>query len=288
MEIKDLEMRIEKKQADIEKVNRSINKFITKNNFSEADQEFARTRNWKEISKYAEDKWPRDFSKGIDFDDLHRRYDTLADYTTQLQKYQNQLAMLKAKADKETSTEKIPVIVQFLENWKADVIKYVEDNVVWVDRYYEADSKVTDLHNNRWHLISSGKMTEEELKAAYKQASYDRKVCKANINPITDTVTWRKNGETHIDYDRLNNILDKDVNNKYWTMVNKVTDITGEITDATGLRIAGDGNLNGIIVGVNGKAKLETVLAGGYNQGVIVNVRHGQILHYRLLVHPVK
>ena len=66
------------------------------------------------------------------------------------------------------------------------------------------------------------------------------------------------------------------------------TKITGNITDATGLFIDPKGNINGIIIGDMGKARLNTVYAGGYNDDIIVNERHGQVLHFRTLVHKVK
>lgn len=282
MERKDLELRIEKKQADIEKTKRSINKFIAKNNFTDGDQEVAKNATWKEIRDYYRE-WS--YPKQTDFDDLARRYHTLEDQNVTLQKYLNQLEVIRSQEDRESTTEKIPVIVEFLGNWKQDVIKFVEDNTHYVDEYYSFSHEYTEMYNNRWYLIRSGEMSEEELKQALNDLSRKEKRAKQSVSQLTFMVYSYKKG---IDYTKLNEILDKDVQSKYWTMVNKVTSITGEITDASRLRIAGDGNLNGIIVGTKGKAKLETVLAGGYNQGVIVNVKHGQILHYRLLVHEVK
>ena len=297
MEIKDLEARIEKKIADIEKTERSINKFITKNNFSTEDIEYAKENGWKEVRRYAEANFPlRDDSgnyieanywKQVDFEDLKRRYSTLSEQNAQLQKYQNQLTMMKAREEGRASTERVPVIVEFLENWKNDVIKFIERDVDKVEKYYEIDHEMTELFNSRFYLIRSGEMTEDEWRQKYDEAKKRRNQYKSMISSLTWTV-YDRSSDSHVNYTELNKILDKDVESKYWSMVNKVTDITGEIVDARGLRIAGDGNLNGIIIGKDGKAKLETILAGGYNQGIIVNVKHGQILHFRVLVHEVK
>lgn len=297
MEIKDLEARIEKKIADIEKTERSINKFITKNNFSTEDIEYAKENGWKEVRRYAEANFPlRDDSgnyieanywKQVDFEDLKRRYGTLSEQNAQLQKYQNQLTMMKAREEGRASTKRVPVIVEFLENWKNDVIKFIERDVDKVEKYYEIDHEMTELFNSRFYLIRSGEMTEDEWHQKYDEAKKRRNQYKSMISSLTWTV-YDRSSDSHVNYTELNKILDKEVENKYWSMVNKVTDITGEIVDARGLRIAGDGNLNGIIIGKDGKAKLETILAGGYNQGIIVNVKHGQILHFRVLVHEVK
>ena len=107
------------------------------------------------------------------------------------------------------------------------------------------------------------------------------------VNPLTREVYDRK-AENLVNEEELEKILSKEVELKYWNMINKVTPITGEITDASLLKIAPDGNINGILIGNKGKARLETIYAGGINEGVIVNVKHGQCLHFRLLCNELK
>lgn len=62
-------------------------------------------------------------------------------------------------------------------------------------------------------------------------------------------------------------------------MYNRIRDITGEVTEWNGIRLE-QGNafpvLTGLVIGKNGRARIETVLAGGYNI---------QRLHIRTLVH---
>lgn len=297
MEIKDLEARVEKKQADVEKTKRIIDKYIAANNFSEEDQEVARTASYREAGEYAAANWPgrwepnggkhQDPDKRIDFDNLCTKYCTLAEQETTLLKYQNQLAMMKAREEERSNTERVPVILEFLENWKNDVIEFVEEDVNNITKYYELEHESCDFHNNRYSIMRDAGMSEEEWARQYKDLNERVKRAKALPSSLTWMV-YSRNADDHVNQEELNRILDKEVESKYWSMVNKVTDITGEIVDARGLRIAGDGNLNGIIIGKDGKAKLETILAGGYNQGIIVNVKHGQILHFRVLVREVK
>ena len=70
----------------------------------------------------------------------------------------------------------------------------------------------------------------------------------------------------------------KDCKARYFQLVEEVTEITGIIQDATNLHISG-GELNGIIIGERGKAKINTFSAGGWNI---------QCYHYRHKVTKVK
>lgn len=65
-------------------------------------------------------------------------------------------------------------------------------------------------------------------------------------------------------------------------LYNRVKDITGEVTDWSGIEpTQGTGGftvLNGVVIGKEGRAKVESILAGGYNI---------QRLHIRVLVHEI-
>lgn len=57
----------------------------------------------------------------------------------------------------------------------------------------------------------------------------------------------------------------------------RIKDITGEVIDWSGIRFSG-GALNGLVIGKEGRVKIESILAGGYNI---------QRLHVRVLVHSI-
>ena len=82
-----------------------------------------------------------------------------------------------------------------------------------------------------------------------------------------------------VNHQKLDQHLQIEAENKYDNIVNRAVEITGKILDATDLSIGSTGELNGIIVGENGKAKIETIGAGGYNI---------QCFHFRTLIHKIK
>lgn len=59
-------------------------------------------------------------------------------------------------------------------------------------------------------------------------------------------------------------------------LIKRVNKAVGTIVKSITLNIGVNGELNGIIEGINGRCKIETIYAGGYNI---------QCLHYRVLVH---
>lgn len=88
---------------------------------------------------------------------------------------------------------------------------------------------------------------------------------------------------------KLHKDLENDANAMYDDIINRTNRIVGEITDASYLRIGAKGELNGYIVGTRGKAKVQTIDAGGYNEDVILESgRHGQCYHFRTLIHEMK
>lgn len=80
--------------------------------------------------------------------------------------------------------------------------------------------------------------------------------------------------------EKLNKILREEKQRKYEDLVNRITSYVGEIQDVSNLSIGNKtGELNGIVKGSNGSARIETIGAGGYNV---------QVFHYRILIHKIK
>ena len=74
---------------------------------------------------------------------------------------------------------------------------------------------------------------------------------------------------------KLEKDLDEEANRKYDFIIERTNAIVGEITDASDLEVGAKQDLNGYITGTRGRAKVQTIGAGGYNI---------QCFHFRTLI----
>lgn len=279
--------RISKKEEQIKKIEKRVTKWskgLTDKDLEMAQLPFTKENNAfireYKMLEYVEPEYDHFYCA---LDELRSANSDLEDAKLTLAKYKNQLTLLLEKE----SQEKIPQLIEFFRRYKEQIIQFVENNMPDLIEYFEVSDKYFDWRYNKIRIMSENNLTDEEYLKEMSKLRQLKSDLEDNIHSITRRV-YSKKFDDHINRDELNDILDKDIENKYWNMVNKVTKITGEIVDTSNISIGGDGNLNGIIIGKDGKAKLETILAGGYNHNVIVNVRKGQILHYRLIVSKVR
>ncbi len=80
-------------------------------------------------------------------------------------------------------------------------------------------------------------------------------------------------------FDFLDMSLEEEKKAKILDLMNRIEKITGKIVDAKSLNIGYKGDLEGVIIGEEGKAKINTIGAGGYNI---------QCFHFRTLIHEYK
>lgn len=72
--------------------------------------------------------------------------------------------------------------------------------------------------------------------------------------------------------------MEEEKRQKLMDLVQRIVKVVGRITDASNLHIGKKGDINGIIIGTEGKAVIETIDAGGYNV---------QCYHFRTLIHEI-
>ena len=179
--------------------------------------------------------------------------------------YEQKLEDIKGATDKLAEAEEIAA------NWRAKLEKQVELEEKIAHEMPEIFRQLRDElakswteydmeRKSRWLEVrakyQAGKLSREEYRKMYKY-SQEMELSK------TEEEFYKSNL--------------KEVELFIVDLYNRVKAITGEVTDWANIHYGGKA-LNGFVTGENGTAKVESILAGGYNI---------QRLHVRVLVHKV-
>ena len=212
-----------------------------------------------------------------------------------LDKYQNQLNTIKQK---EKQVDEIPEILkdfmnQLIDEWDRfdknirdnsrefyDELKAKMDELVPDIYSKEGAERLLELYPRyqRWWEDKDRRLTIKFSMRDDFKADYLEKPFKQKFGVSTDYAMnlW------HMSDDKIHEANVKEGKRVILDLVNRVTKVTGPILDWSGLRATtGNGGwtvLNGYVVGEDGKAQVETILAGGWNV---------QRLHARTLVKAV-
>lgn len=208
-------------------------------------------------------------------DDLRTSQSKLKDLEIQLENLFKQ----QEKEQKKNEVERIPVIEEFLEQWKIKALEWFKNDYQKLNEYFQEVSEKRNQfkqwqdENKIYHYGKEYKEKEKEL--GLDRETYLNKL-KYSFHSLTQKLyqLYRKDWEKELERE-----IERDKNNKRQFLVSRVKEITGQITDAKGLRIGDNGEINGIIIGIKGTAKVETISAGGYNI---------QCWHFRVLVKEIK
>lgn len=212
-------------------------------------------------------------------------YWTICDYESKLEDIKSAESKLKdaeivvrnwnSKLEKEkvkNETERIPVIEEFLERWKVRVIEWYKMDYVNLKKVIKIrQEKQKQLEQWRQENKIGYYYNNPFLKEKEKELGIDKPLMQ---DPLTARLLQEKNWEQYLEKE-----IEKDKNNKRALFVYRVKEITGTIQNASALTTGGNGEINGIVIGEKGKAKVETISAGGYNI---------QCWHFRVLVKEVK
>ena len=192
-------------------------------------------------------------------DEIDNRTETIKKYETKIQEIENF-----------ENDNKIEVLVKFLDNWGKIAYDFYIENA---NLYCDLKAKEKEECEKYMQKYSSSSKPSYVLYNIFLKEYY------ADIAPVTQIITTRPYSR-EIDTAKLEKIIEDEKVKKYKDLIERVTKEVGEIVDASDLSIGSkNGELNGIIVGKNGKVRIETISAGGYNI---------QCLHYRVLVKRLK
>ena len=192
----------------------------------------------------------------------------IKDLTQIRDNWKTRLELQKAK---DNEFETIPQVVKdFVHNWRIKTEAWIKDNLA---KYQQQRRDAYKLYEQACDY--SNDLTYEqrkELKNKYNELYHE---IRENTEPLIIDIANRSNQEEFI-----TKLLDEEEKGKVFDLIRRVTKVTGTITDASALRIGEQsGELNGLVIGEEGKALVETIGAGGYNI---------QRFHYRVLVKKVR
>lgn len=176
--------------------------------------------------------------------------------------------------------KKYDAYVEFLAKLKTDKLEAIIECVKTFDVYSHLLNEDGEVKNiDEYSLINvrpSGTVNNflEEKKLDYRSIDQRKKNFGGAIIQKMHEIRSKEEREQWI-----KNQLENEKKSKMIDLITRINGIVGTTTDASELSISAKGNLDGFITGTDGKAKIETVGAGGYNI---------QCFHFRTLVHEVK
>lgn len=224
----------------------------------------------------------------------HEDYWLLCDYDNKLDDIQNNEKKLRElheklkdyvlQFDKESARQEvphIPALEQFLAEWKAEAADWYRDQVNSLINF-KADRKRTCEEIRSKYMpddfLHRKEIAEDEKQAGVDYTSFTKEVKKRYGSDVLAFAAEGKPLEPRFEA-KLEKVLSNEVVNKRLDLYHRCIAAVGVITDASNLHVGDNGSINGFIVGENGKAVLESVLAGGHTV---------QCLHFRVLVKPVR
>lgn len=243
------------------------------------------------------------------FCDYEGKKDDIKGATQKLADAERVCAGWKEKLDIEINKEKIiqdtvpDVIKDFLEKWKADAFDWYvqrfdaflefrknlrsEERAARLEAYYILP-EYTEIRERYKSFLGDKDPDDSSLinihprkpmEEFLKERDLDYKTINERLKNFGDNIIFRMLNYHNVDerLNWLNKTLEEEKKHKLIALIDSITYITGPITDAKHL-YASAGDLNGVIVGEKGVAKIITISAGGYNI---------QCFHYRTRVSDV-
>ncbi len=248
MTIETINKRIAGKEKEIDKLTKKLERIHK-----------AEATNW-EVNPYYYNERDLKYTER----DLEQAKKALAEYKEML-----------VKETEKAESRNVKALIDFLEQWKTHMREYYsitfEQYEVALTEYYEAEAEYCNWFNNGGWRQKNRKEVEREFRE-YKRGfhtewAYMERYCTGHGTTL------------RLDTEKLDKDLRIEADRKYDNIIERTNEITGTITDATGLKVGAKGELDGYIIGEKGTAHVHTIGAGGYNI---------QCYHFRVLVHRVK
>lgn len=245
--------------------------------------------------------------KGADKFDISIKQSDIESAVDKLEEAKQTLANWQAKLDERIAADDYleanapEILKDFLENWKQHAIVYYREKRIRFIEYrkelkaQERAARLEALQTlpslERYREIYKGReLTDSDLANLWPRKDVDAFLSERGLeyhqiqrklNEFGDQITFRLL-EIRDDQEReawLEKAMEEEKRAKLIDLIGRIMGTVGTITDAAALRIGPEGDINGYIVGTEGKAKIQTIGAGGYNI---------QCFHFRTLIHEMK
>ena len=167
--------------------------------------------------------------------------------------------------------KEIPEIRKTVEKYEKQLAGAIEKEALLTKTMPEEFRTLKDTLVEKWDAFDLER--RERLREASRNMEYREFIKKYKYSAYQ--FAW------HTSNDEIHKKNEKDAEYFIIDLYNRVKDITGEVTNWEGIRLTMGNNfpvLEGMVQGKEGKARVETILAGGYNI---------QRLHIRPLVHSI-
>lgn len=185
-------------------------------------------------------------------------------------------------SDAESAKKKLVEAERIRDNWKSKLDRQLELEATIQTEIPEIFKKVRDELIEtwtEWDILEREKMYKLEKEYRDKYPEYrDFRDAWYKLYSYSKQESLKKTDE------EFRKMEEREADIWLLDLYNRVYAITGKVTDCSGIRWGGK-CLDGVVVGEAGKANVETIEAGGYNDSVLLDSgRHGQRWHLRTLV----
>lgn len=245
--------------------------------------------------------------KGADQFDIRIKKSDIESAEDKLEEAKKILANWKEKLDERITSDDYleanapEILKEFLENWKQHAIDYYRQKRIRFIEYrkelraaeraarLEALQTLPSLERSR-KLYEGREPSDCDLANLWPRKDVDeflhergldyyqiQKKLQAKGDGIIFRMLEISNEQEREEW--LDRTMEEEKRAKLLDLIGRIMSTVGTITDASALYIGPEGDINGYIVGTEGKAKIQTIGAGGYNI---------QCFHFRTLIHEYK
>lgn len=304
MRIDDLQKKVEAAELKVEKCRKTIERHTAQmEKKAKQLRDMGIDPDTADIYAYAQQNNKEVYWLLCDYD---QKQDDIKGATRKLAEAERILKGWREKLDLQINLEKViqdqvpQVIKDFLQKWKEDAFDwYVKRHASFLVfkadlRSQERAAKVEALKTlpeyaekrerlgeKLWmdDFYISNPWPRKPMEDFLKARELDYNSIQKRISFFADGTILKmcafRNDQERLDW--LDSTLEEEKKNKTLDLMARVTKITGPVTDVKGLKMYA-GDLNGVVLGEKGAAKVQTISAGGYNI---------QCFHYRCLIDDV-